>query len=472
MKKIRKIFLNPALFASILIFASFSLVVYAFTGPPLGCTPGTCSSPLIVDFENQTVSVNNAPTASGHIANKIYVDTALGAIDINDADSDPTNEIQTLSGVLAINNSADGNNITNLAMPVASGDASNKAYVDGVISAAGSNTSERGIAGLGEICYTKNYYQGNLGGSNGADDKCEAECGEGFVFGSLGETNKISLHSLHEYSWVDSSYNSCQNWSNSTSSYSGYYIRKISETAMTYSSEHCSNHNPLFCVFKGSSGNSTDPDKIDKDGDALDDYDSIAYEDKFLGPDGDLRGIDLDSSKYDAGGADQSGTIIYVSTFTSNGDFDDNNDGDARPEMDAFCSTYKPSGLQCNNIHAFVSLDSSDALRDMPANYGYNPYRPVYWYNQSSKQLSRLATDWTDMLDSTIEQAQNAGTGISNNVWTGNNPSGATSHNCISFTNTGGSSFYGSSSETNGNWLAKGVNGCNVSYPIRCACTP
>ena len=73
-------FKRPEFIASILMIAwAFALSTYAFTSPPAGCSPGSCANPLTVDFENQTVSVASAPTASGNVATKAYVDSAVGA---------------------------------------------------------------------------------------------------------------------------------------------------------------------------------------------------------------------------------------------------------------------------------------------------------------------------------------------------------------------------------------------------------
>ncbi len=131
---------------------------YAFTAPPGGCTPGSCSSPLEVDFAAQTVSVSSAPTATGHVANKAYVDASVAAIDTNDAG---------------------GARITNVAVPVASDDASNKAYVDGAVSAAGVEASpvcttvkdnsckEPGWRKVGE-----SYYQDAQASGNGYVESC------------------------------------------------------------------------------------------------------------------------------------------------------------------------------------------------------------------------------------------------------------------------------------------------------------
>jgi len=71
---------KPQWIASLgLVIGAFTLSAYAFTSPPEGCTPGSCSSPLEVDFAAQTVTVNSVPTENGHVANKAYVDSAVVA---------------------------------------------------------------------------------------------------------------------------------------------------------------------------------------------------------------------------------------------------------------------------------------------------------------------------------------------------------------------------------------------------------
>lgn len=184
-----------------------------------------------------------------------------------------------------------------------------------------------------------------------------------------------------------------------------------------------------------------------------------------------MRNIDITPDTYEASSVDQTGTILYVSSTTHNGDFDTNNDGDARPELDAFCSTYKPSNLQCNNIHAFISVNGNDEIKDMPANYGYNPYRPVYWYG-GSKLLTKMATTWTDFLDSSILTTQVFGTGNGSNVFTGTYFTGFLTEHCNYWTDTTGTGRYGNSNDSSGGWLYGSSTNCSDSLSIRCACTP
>src|SRR5690606_25004179 len=66
------------------------------------------------------------PTVASDAATKAYVD----ALDTDDADANPTNEIQNIEEVLTIGNDANGLVLTGLGVPTVASDAATKAYVD------------------------------------------------------------------------------------------------------------------------------------------------------------------------------------------------------------------------------------------------------------------------------------------------------------------------------------------------------
>ena len=219
-------------------------------------------------------------------------------------------------------------------------------------------------------------------------------------------------------------------------------------------------------TFDGSPTDKT----CDADGDGLIDY--TGYESGSKS--GDIRGIDFNDNAADSS-ASQTGTIIYLTTATTNGNIG------RRSGVDSFCASYKPSALQCNNIHAFVTSGdylfdkANDEIRDMPTNYGYNLSSPIFWYHSTNKNLTRLAANWNDMLDGFIESSQYTGTGINESVWTGSGPAGQDlGSNCnLWYFTTGFSGIIGSPSTTYGEWLNTNFSiSCSSTYRIRCACTP
>ena len=103
-----------------------------------------------IDLTPYLDNTDNQIIVSADAGNLITAGTDLGAIitSIDDADADPTNEIQDLEEVLTQNNDAGGLKIANLLDPTLAQDASTKAYVDAEISAV--NLSVDGINTLGD----------------------------------------------------------------------------------------------------------------------------------------------------------------------------------------------------------------------------------------------------------------------------------------------------------------------------------
>lgn len=67
-----------------------------------------------------------------------------------------------------------------------------------------------------------------------------------------------------------------------------------------------------------------------------------------------------------ANGAESSSyTILYKTLAQTSGSIG----AGGRAGTDAFCTTNKPAGLTCTNIHALLSVDSADEMRDIPTNY-------------------------------------------------------------------------------------------------------
>jgi hypothetical protein len=93
-----------------------------------------------------------APTANSDATTKLYVDN----LDANDADKNSTNELQTLSQVLARGNDAAGTKLTNIGAPTANTDATTKQYVDNLDAADGDKSSTNEIQNINQVLAQSN----------------------------------------------------------------------------------------------------------------------------------------------------------------------------------------------------------------------------------------------------------------------------------------------------------------------------
>ncbi len=130
------------------------------------------------------------------------------------------------------------------------------------------------------------------------------------------------------------------------------------------------------------------------------------------------------------------------------------------------------TGLNCTTVKAFISVNGSDEIRDMPGNYGVPTNVVIY-----GPTGLRIGINWADLLDGTIERSMaDAGVETSYNYWTGSNSNGSvTSINCSGWSNDGGFSNYGeggSQSETGSKWLQSAfLVTCNMAdRTLLCVC--
>jgi len=154
------------------------------------------------------------------------------------------------------------------------------------------------------------------------------------------------------------------------------------------------------------------------------------------------------------------GTIVYVSTASHNGKFG------GRSGLDSFCKSKMPGGLKCANVHALISVSASDEIRDMPTGHGYATAKPMYWYNGATKQYSKFADSWGDMLDGTIAKSRLAGTGIDALVWTGSDNNGGF-HSSSRFHCLGWTSSWGTLAWNGGHTLKGNDNSGIAAVPDR-----
>jgi len=127
--------------------------------------------------------------------------------------------------------------------------------------------------------------------------------------------------------------------------------------------------------------------------------------------------------------------VIYVTGNSHNGDFFNDaslSGSTAREKLDSFCENNKPANLTCANTHAFISVYGDDESFYFPTIYGYDETKPIYWFNINGTMDTTMGNNWADIMDLTILNSQNIGTGMSgdNTVWSGAGSYGGTLETC------------------------------------------
>jgi hypothetical protein len=140
-----------------------------------------------------------------------------------------------------------------------------------------------------------------------------------------------------------------------------------------------------------------------------------------------------------------------------------------RAGLDTLCANRRSSnypGLPSDNVHAFISVDNNDEIRDMPTKFGLPTYVPI-----KGPTDSVIADNWADVLDGSIDQTlQNAGIATTG-WWSGSFSDGSIApNNCLSWdsgTDTGRIGYVGM---TDGNWINSNSNdNCgNVNSVVLC----
>jgi PKD repeat protein len=171
---------------------------------------------------------------------------------------------------------------------------------------------------------------------------------------------------------------------------------------------------------------------------------------------------------------------IQITMFSA-GRFNGNlkkSEADGRAGADALCLAAKPADLVASNVRAFISVNTDDEIRDMPANYGVPTTIPVVGPTDI-----QIADDWADLFDhstdsllSTLRAAGITPNTVENHWWSGANTQGALSdaaRTCGQWTrdNTGVQSKgeAGSELSTGGSWLQTGSGiSCNQFRELVC----
>ena len=161
--------------------------------------------------------------------------------------------------------------------------------------------------------------------------------------------------------------------------------------------------------------------------------------------------------------------IIYVTSATTTGAMG------GREGADEFCNNNMPSGVLCGDVHAFLSINTNDEIQDIPSVYypGFNDSLPIYWGHSTTGALTKMAENFTDMLDSSILVSQSTGTGSNTYTHTFSNADGTLQTN--GYTCGGGTSTIGNGANSypyavNTQWLYYSASACTGNRNLRCFC--
>jgi hypothetical protein len=129
----------------------------------------------------------------------------------------------------------------------------------------------------------------------------------------------------------------------------------------------------------------------------------------------------------------------------------------------------KPS--TCGSGWAFISVNSSDEIRDMPTTKSINT-NSAWYFKSGSASAAQAATSWANLLDGSVDSVPSTG-GLASVYWTGSGNDGSLSTDyCAGWTDQSNSyaGRRGYNANTS-NWLDSGTNGmCYLQQSVLCAC--
>lgn len=138
---------------------------------------------------------------------------------------------------------------------------------------------------------------------------------------------------------------------------------------------------------------------------------------------------------------------------------------------DSICSNAIPTGVSCAHLHAFISVDASDEIQDMPSNYNVPTDVQI-----ASKEGNIVQNNWADLLGGSILMSlvnANILTNSDTFWWSGSNDNGSlSSSHCGNWTASTSlvSGYSGYYNQTSTAWISAGAPDCSQSLPLLCLC--
>lgn len=152
-----------------------------------------------------------------------------------------------------------------------------------------------------------------------------------------------------------------------------------------------------------------------------------------------------------------------------------NTDGNlgGRAGADAFCDgdVNKPA-ISGSTTRAFISVDATDEIRDMPANYGIPIAIPIVRQDLSTQ----IAPNFPALLNTGVTPLTNSINGVAGaagGAFTGANADGSLdTHNCSGWTSSSAANNgeSGRGDATSGNYLQAGLTNCALTSTIGLFC--
>ena len=139
----------------------------------------------------------------------------------------------------------------------------------------------------------------------------------------------------------------------------------------------------------------------------------------------------------------------------------------AREAADELCEMDRTLAMEDRQIRAMISINSSDQIADMPLHFGLPIDKPFV-----GDLDIELAVDFSDLLDGEISSSMEfavSGIASGERFWTGSLADGtAEAENCAEWKSEIDSGVVGSSSATDAQWLASGVDDCAETRKLIC----
>lgn len=147
---------------------------------------------------------------------------------------------------------------------------------------------------------------------------------------------------------------------------------------------------------------------------------------------------------------------IYLFAATTHDGNLQGDSADARTGADAIVSAKRPPSLAGKTVHAFISINETDCIKNMPVNFGFPADIPII---SATDGTTVIADNWDDLLDGSIDIAlQNAfPMPASFGWWSGSKTDGSYSNsynNCYGWTtHADGEGAAGNKDAVNYEWI-------------------